>query len=83
MANCMTVDEVLERIRLVPGVRSAELGKIRVLISMPARDWFPVQRRVAAWLALCPGAPPVLWKLLNEEPSGAYDSMERAISTMT
>ncbi|HUJ72109.1 MAG TPA: hypothetical protein VLZ30_07680 [Verrucomicrobiae bacterium] len=80
--EAMTVDAVLAQIRMVPGVLSVDLKYNRLWIRVAARDWFPVDRRVAAWLSLCVLPMRLRWELEKAEPCGAYDSMERAISTM-
>lgn len=66
----------------MPGVVSAVLDGDRLTLKMAARDWFPVRRRVVAWLALCLTEPMLRYELADLDPCGAYDSMERAISTL-
>ena len=80
--EALSIEAVIAQIRAVPGVLSADLKGDRLWVEMAARDWPPVRRRVAAWLALCAAPPELLWELINAEPCGAYDSMERAISNL-
>jgi hypothetical protein len=81
----MTISEELRgRLLAIPGVLAVTPLIRRVLIKTPARDFFPVRRRVEAWIALY-GVDyfAVCWELWDGPPSGGYDSMERAISSST
>lgn len=81
--EAMTTEAVLQQIRAVPGVLSADISGGRLCIKVAGRDLFPVRRRVAAWLARCvTPVPDLRWEMESTESCGAYDSMERAISTM-
>jgi hypothetical protein len=62
---------------------SADIKGKRLWIKVSDRDLYPVQRRVAAWLARCESQQlGLLWEMESAESCGAYDSMERAISSM-
>src|ERR1035437_4483961 len=79
----MTVEAVLLQIRTVPGVMSADIKGRRWWIVVAASDLYPVRRRVDAWLARCESQQlELLWEMDSAESCGAYDSMERAISSM-
>jgi hypothetical protein len=79
----MTVEAVLLQIRTVPGVMSADIKGRRWWIVVAASDLYPVRRRVDAWLARCESQQlGLLWEMDSAESCGAYDSMERAISSM-
>ena len=79
----MTMEAVLQQIRAVPGVLSADIKGKRWWIVVAASDLYPVQRRVAAWLARCETPElGLLWEMESAESCGCYDSMERAISNM-
>ena len=81
--EAMTIDAVLRQIRAVPGVLSADIKGKRLWIKVSDRDLYPVQRRVAAWLARCNTQQlGLLWEMESAESCGCYDSMERAISNM-
>jgi len=82
----VTLESFLAEVRALPGVLSVELWSKRLFIKTAARDMFSVRRRVIAWMALCQvrsSIPSILWELGDEDPCGAYDSMERAISSLT
>ena len=79
----MTIEAVLQQIRAVPGVLSADIKGKRWWIVVSDRDLYPVQRRVAAWLARCDSQQlGLLWEMERAESCGCYDSTERAISSM-
>src|ERR1035441_1985079 len=79
----MTIEGVLQQIRAVPGVLSADIKGKRWWIVVSDRDLYPVQRRVAAWLARCDSQQlGLLWEMERAESCGCYDSTERAISSM-
>ena len=81
--EAMTIDAVLRQIRAVPGVLSADIKGKRLWIKAADRDLYPVRRRVAAWLTRCDSQSlGLLWEMESAESCGAYDSMERAISSM-
>jgi hypothetical protein len=81
--EAMTVEAVLAQIRAVPGVMSADIKGKRLWIVVAAHDLYPVQRRVATWLARCETQQlGLLWEMTSAESRGCYDSMERAISSM-
>jgi tRNA threonylcarbamoyladenosine modification (KEOPS) complex Pcc1 subunit len=69
----VTFEDVLAQIRAVPGVMSADMGAKRLLIKVAAKDWFPIRRRVEAWLQLCATPPGVRWELDDAASCGAYD----------
>lgn len=81
--EAMTLDAVLQQIRAVPGVLSADIKGKRWWIVVADRDLYPVRRRVDAWLARCETQQlGLLWEMESAESCGAYDPMERAISRM-
>ena len=78
----ITIESFLTEVRALPGVLSVEPHSKRLWIKTAARDMYPVRRRVVAWMALCQTRQDILWELGDEPPCGAYDSMERAISSL-
>jgi hypothetical protein len=73
--EAMTIDAVLQQIRAVPGVLSADIKGKRLWIKVADRDLYPVRRRVAAWLARCETSQlGLLWEMESATSCGCYDS---------
>ncbi len=77
----LSAETVVAELRKIDGVISAELDGSLVRVKMSGRDWFAIRRRVGGWLSLSVTPIQVRYELINAEPCGAYDSMERAISS--
>lgn len=78
----LSAETVVAELRKIDGVISAELDGSLVRVKMSGRDWFAIRRRVGAWLRRSVTPIQIRYELINAEPSGAYDSMERAISNL-
>ena len=78
----MDSDDLLERVRAISGVMVATIIDNRLYIKVASGDLYPVRRRVHPLLEQVPGLG-VLWEYEQAEPCGAYDAMDRAISSLT
>jgi len=82
----METDELLERVRAIPGVMDATIihGRQcdRLYVKVASGDANPVNRRVHRLLELYPNLG-LLYEYEQAEPCGAYDAMDRAISSLT
>ena len=82
----MDLDDLLERVRAIPGVMEARImhggQRDRLYVKVVAGDAYPVRRRVNPLLEQVPGLG-MLWEYEQAEPCGAYDAMDRAISSLT
>jgi hypothetical protein len=78
----MNTDELLKRVRAIPGVMEASITTNRLFVRVAAGDLYPVRRRVYPLLEQVPGLG-MLWEYEQAEPCGAYDAMDRAISSLT
>ena len=78
----MDSDELLERVRAIPGVMIATITDNRLYVKVAAGDLYPIRRRVHPLLELYPNLG-LLYEYEQAEPCGAYDAMDRAISTLT
>ena len=77
----MDSDDLLKRVREIPGVMIATITDNRLYVKVAARDLYPVRRRVHPLLEQVPGLG-MLWEYEQAEPCGAYDAMDRAISSL-
>ena len=78
----MDSDELLERVRAIPGVMIATITDNRLYVKVAAGDLYPIRRRVHPLLEQVPGLG-LLWEYEQAEPCGAYDAMDKAISSLT
>ena len=82
----MDTDGPLKRVRAIPGVMEASImhgrQRDRLYVKVASGDANPVNRRVHPLLEQVPGLG-MLWEYEQAEPCGAYDSMARAISSLT
>ena len=82
----MDTDELLGRVRAIPGVMEASIlhGRQhdRLYIKVATGDVNPVNRRVHPLLDEYPDLG-LLYEYEQAEPCGAYDAMDRAISSLT
>ena len=82
----MDTDDLLERVRAIPGVMEASImpgrQRDRLYVKVAAGDANPVNRRAHPLLEQVPGLG-LLWEYESAKPCGAYDSMDRAISSLT
>jgi hypothetical protein len=77
----MDTDELLERVRAIPGVMIATITDNRLYVKVASGDLYPVRRRVHPLLEQAPGLG-MLWEYEQAEPCGAYDALDRAISNL-
>src|ERR1035437_3389062 len=77
----MDTDGLLKRVRAIPGVMIATITDNRLYVKVAAGDLYPVRRRVHPLLEQVPGLG-MLWEYEQAEPCGAYDAMDRAISSL-
>jgi hypothetical protein len=77
----MDCDDVLKRVRAIPGVMVATITDNRLYVKVAAGDLYPVRRRVNPLLEHVPGLG-MLWEYEQAEPCGAYDALDRAISSL-
>jgi hypothetical protein len=77
----MDSDDLLKRVREIPGVMIATITDNRLYVKVAAGDLYPVRRRVHPLLEQVPGLG-MLWEYEQAEPCGAYDAMDRAISSL-
>ena len=78
----MDSDDLLKRVRAIPGVMTAAITDKRLYVKVAAGGLYPVRRRVYPLLEQVPGFG-MLWEYKQAEPCGAYDAMDRAISSLT
>ena len=82
----MDTDELLTRVRAIPGVMEARImhGRQhdRLFVKVASGDANPVNRRVYPMLDQYPDLG-LLYEYEQAEPCGAYDAMDRAISSLT
>jgi hypothetical protein len=82
----MDTDDLLERVRAIPGVMEARImhGRQcdRLYIKVASGDANPVNRRVHRMLELYPNLG-LLYEYVAGPHCGTYDSMDRAISSLT
>jgi hypothetical protein len=80
----MDSDDLLKRVRAIPGVMEARImhgrQRDRLYVKVASGDANPVNRRVQPLVA----QPDLgmLWEYEQAEPCGAYDAMDRAISSL-
>jgi hypothetical protein len=86
VGKAMDTDDLLERVRAIPGVMEASImhggQNDRLYVKVAAGDANPVNRRVHPLLEQYPDLG-LLYEYEQAEPCGAYDAMDRAISTLT
>src|ERR1035441_5289914 len=82
----MDSDDLLKRVRAIPGVMETRImhGRQcdRLYVKVASGDANPVNRRVHPLLDEYPDLG-LLYEYEQAEPCGAYDSMDRAISSLT
>ena len=82
----MDTDDLLKRVRAIPGVMEASIlhGRQwdRLYVKVASVDAHPVNRRVHPLLEQYPDLG-LLYEYEQSEPCGAYDAMDRAISSRT
>ena len=82
----MDSDDLLKRVRAIPGVMAASImhGRQcdRLYIKVASGDANPVNRRVHRMLELYPNLG-LLYEYVAGPHCGTYDSMDRAISSLT
>ena len=82
----MDTDGLLKRVRAIPGVMEARImrgrQRDRLFVKVASGDANPVNRRVHPLLEPYPdlGLP---YEYEQADPCGAYDAMDRAISSLT
>jgi hypothetical protein len=82
----MDSDDLLKRVRAIPGVMEARImhgsQRDRLYVKVASGDANPVNRRVHPLLEPYPNLG-LLYEYEQAEPCGAYDAMDRAISSLT
>ena len=82
----LDTDELLKRVQAIPGVMEARImhgrQRDRLYVKVASGDANPVNRRVHPLLEQFPGLG-LLYEYEQAEPCGAYDAMDRAISSLT
>ena len=82
----LPTDDLLRRVRAIPGVMEACIvhGRQcdRLYVRVASGDANPVKRRVHPLLGEYPDLG-LLYEYEHAEPCGAYDAMHRAISSLT
>ena len=82
----MDTDDLLRRVRGIPGVMEAAIlrgrQRDRLYVKIASGDANPVNRRVHPLLEHYPDLG-LLYEYEQVEPCGAYDAMDRAISSLT
>ena len=82
----MDTDELLKRVRAIPGVMAASImhGRQcdRLYVKVAAGDLYPVNRRVHPLLEQYPDLG-LLYEYVAKPHCGQYDAMDRAISSLT
>ena len=78
----MESDELLERVRAIPGVMEARImhgrQRNRLYVKVASGDANPVNRRVHPWHDKYPDLG-LLYEYEQAEQCGAYDALDRAI----
>src|ERR1035437_3037089 len=86
MRAIMDTDELLKRVRAIPGVMEARIihgrQRDRLYVKVASGDANPVNRRVHPLLEQYPDLG-LLYEYEQAEPWGAYDALDRAISSLT
>src|ERR1035437_7278863 len=82
----MDSDDLLKRVRAIPGVMEATIihgrQRDRLYVKVASGDANPVNRRVHPLLEQVPGLG-LLYEYEQAEPCGAYGAMDGAISSLT
>ena len=78
----MDTNDLLKRVRAIPVVMIATITDNRLYVKVAAGDLYPIRRRVHPLLEQVPGLG-LLWEYEQAEPCGAYDAMDKAISSLT
>jgi hypothetical protein len=82
----MDSDDLLKRVHAIPGVMEASIlhgrQRDRLYVKVASGDANPVNRRVHPLLDQYPDLG-LLYEYEQAEPCGAYDAMDRAISSLT
>ena len=82
----MDTDDLLRRVRAIHGVLEASImhgrQRDRLYVKVATGDANPVNRRVHPLLDEYPDLG-LLYEYEQAEPCGAYDAMDRAISSLT
>ena len=82
----MDTDELLERVRAIPGVMEARImhgrQRDRLYVKVASGDANPVNRRVHPLLEPYPDLG-LLYEYVAGPHCGEYDAMDRAISSLT
>jgi hypothetical protein len=78
----MDSDDLLKRVRAIPGVMEARIMHGRLYVKVAAGDLYPVRRCVHTLLEQIPGLG-MLWEYVAGPHCGTYDAMDRAISSLT
>ena len=82
----MDSDDLLKRVRAIPGVMEARImhggQRDRLYVKVPSGDANPVNRRVHPLLDQYPDLG-LLYEYEQAKPCGAYDALDRAISSLT
>src|ERR1039458_1307882 len=82
----LDTDELLKRVRAIPGVMEARImhgrQRDRLYVKVASGDANPVNRRVHPLLDEYPDLG-LLYEYEQAEPCGAYDAMDKAISSLT
>ena len=82
----MDTDELLTRVRAIPGVMAASImhgrQRDRLYVKVASGDANPINRRVHALLEQYPDLG-LLYEYVAGPHCGKYDAMDRAISSLT
>jgi hypothetical protein len=82
----MEADDLLKRVRAIPGVMEARImpgrQRDRLYVKVASGDANPVNRRVYPMLDQYPDLG-LLYEYVTGPHCGQYDSMDRAISSLT
>src|ERR1019366_5407605 len=82
----MDTDDLLRRVRAIPGVMEARImhgrRRDRLYVKVVSGDANPVNRRVHPLLEQYPNQG-LLYEYEQAEPCGAYDAMDRGMSSLT
>ena len=86
VGTTMDSDDLLRRVRAIPGVMEARImhgrQRDRLYVKVASGDANPVNRRVHPLLEQYPDLG-LLYEYEQAESCGAYDAMDRAISSLT
>src|ERR1035441_9499154 len=86
VGTTMDSDDLLRRVGAIPGVMEARImhgrQRDRLYVKVASGDANPVNRRVYPMLDQYPDLG-LLYEYEQAEPCGAYDAMDRAISSLT